>query len=135
MANQKKLAREWFKAGKSDYEYAKVGLKQKDIYPQVGFLCQQTAEKYLKGYLILNKIKPPRTHDLTLLLSNVVKINSQLRELANACELLMGFYIESRYPPDIPNYTEDELRQAFLAAEKVKDKVEKLGFLLTAEDH
>lgn len=126
MANHQKLAQEWFDAGKSDYKYAKVGFDQDEAYPQIGFLCQQTAEKYLKGYLVFNEISPPRTHDLTLLLEKNVKINESLRDLMGECELLMGFYIESRYPPDIPDYTQDELRRAFQATKKVKETIEEL---------
>jgi len=31
------------------------------------YLCQQSAEKYLKGYLVLHDINPPKIHDLNQL--------------------------------------------------------------------
>ena len=54
--DSQKLANEWFESGLSDYKYAKVGLKEEEVYPQIAFLSQQIAEKYLKGFLILNGI-------------------------------------------------------------------------------
>jgi len=59
----------------------------------------------LKGFLVFNKVAPPRIHELPKLLDECVKINPSLEKLRDACELLAGFYIESRYPPDIPDYT------------------------------
>ena len=49
----KTLADEWFKAAKSDFQYAEMGVRQEIIFPQVAFLSQQAAEKYLKGVLVL----------------------------------------------------------------------------------
>lgn len=126
MDNQNnKLAKEWFAAGESDFLYAEVGLKENEIYPQIAFLSQQAAEKYLKGFLILNGIEPPRTHDLPMLLDKCLKINPELENLRDACELLSGFYLESRYPPDIPDYTEEEITEAFNCGKFVKETIEK----------
>ena|SRR3989344_1760059 len=122
--NNRVLADEWFDAAESDYLYAEVGLKEKTVFPQIAFLCQQVAEKYLKGFLVLNGIEPLRIHELPKLLDECVKINSKLEELRDACELLAGFYIEARYPPDIPRYTEDEIRQAFEQAKIIKETIE-----------
>ena len=120
-----KLAKEWFESAASDFEYAKIGLKQEIVYPQIAFLCQQSAEKYLKGFLVLHKVEPPRIHDLPKLLDTCKKIDSELEDLREACELLTGFYIEARYPPDIPDYSKKDIEVAFDNAEIVKDGIEK----------
>ena len=105
MANrQNLLAQEWFDAATSDYQYAAIGLKEDKIFPQVAFLSQQVAEKFLKGFLALHNIEPPRTHDLTKLLDKCLKIDKELKKLLDGCEILTGFYIEVRYPPDIAQY-------------------------------
>lgn len=127
--NRKILAKEWFDAAESDYQYAEVGLREETVFPQIAFLCQQAAEKYLKGFLVLNGIEPLRIHELPKLLDECVKINPKLEELRDACELLAGFYIEARYPPDIPKYTEDEVRQAFEQAKTIKEIVEQFNNL------
>ena len=120
---QKRLAQEWFDAAVSDWQYAQIGIKQENIFPQVAFLSQQVAEKMLKGFLILHNIEPPQIHDLTKLLDECVKLNSKLEQLRDAAEALTGFYIEVRYPPDIPQYTKNEIQEAFNHATNVKDKI------------
>lgn len=124
---RKILADEWFNSALSDYAYAQLGLKEEVIFPQVALLSQQVAEKFLKGFLILNGVEPPRIHDLPKLLDECIKVSSELEKLRDACELLTGFYIESRYPPDIPNYTKEEIIEAFEKAKSVKDIMEKVA--------
>ncbi len=92
----KTLANEWFKAARSDFQYAEMGVKQETIFPQVAFLSQQMVEKYLKGFLVLYGIEPPRIHELPKLLDECVKILPKLEEARDECELLTGFYIETR---------------------------------------
>lgn len=124
--NDRELAKEWFDSANSDYQYAEIGSKGEKVFPQVAFLSQQVAEKFLKGYLILNRIKPPRVHELPKLLDECVKIKADLEKLRDACEILTGFYIETRYPPDIPEYTKDEIAQAFERARLIKETIETL---------
>lgn len=126
MADPKILAQEWFNSGGSDYQYAEVGLKENQIFPQIAFLSQQVAEKFLKGFLIVNRLEPPRIHELPKLLDECVKISPALEDLRDVCELLAGFYIEARYPPDIPNYTKQEILKAFDSAKFVKETIEKV---------
>lgn len=124
MANrQRLLAQEWFDAAKSDYQYAAIGLKENQIFPQVAFLSQQIAEKFLKGFLALHNVEPPRTHDLTKLLDKCIKIEPELKKLLDGCEILTGFYIEVRYPPNIPEYTKAEIEEAFSHATEVKETI------------
>lgn len=120
---QRQLANEWFDAAISDYRYALVGLKENQVFPQVVFLSQQIAEKLLKGFLILHKIEPPRIHDLTKLLDECLKIEPSLEKLRDGCEVLTGYYIEVRYPPNIPDYTKTEIQEAFNHAKLVKEAV------------
>lgn len=120
---QRKLAQEWFEQALSDYQYAVIGLKENQVFPQIAFLSQQVAEKFLKGFLILHAIEPPRIHDLTKLLDECVKVKPELEGLRDACESLTGFYIEVRYPPDIPQYSKTEIQEAFDHATQVKDTI------------
>ena len=124
--NNKSLAKEWFESAISDYNYAQVGLKEEKIFPQVAYLSQQIAEKFLKGYLIINGIEPSRIHELPKILDECVKINPDLEKLRDACELLTGFYIETRYPPNIPEYTKEEITEAFEKAKFIKETIESL---------
>lgn len=125
--DSKKLANEWFESALSDYNYANVGLKEDEIYPQVAFLSQQIAEKYLKGFLVLNGINIQKIHELPKLLDECIKFNSDLEKLRDACELLTGFYTEVRYPPDIPDYTKEEILEAFNNAKLIKETIESIA--------
>lgn len=122
----KALAEEWFNSAISDYKYAEIGLKENQIFPQIAFLSQQVVEKLLKGFLILNGKEPSRIHDLTLLLDECLKYEQKLKNIQDACELLTGFYIETRYPPDIPNYTQEDILTAFENAKQVKETFEQI---------
>ena len=126
MVDKAKLAHEWFDTAESDYLYAQIGLKEVDVFPQVAFLSQQVAEKLLKGYLIIKGKEPTRVHDLPKLLDECIRFAPKLEELRDACELLSGFYIEVRYPPDIPDYTKEEIEEAFAAATLVREKIRSL---------
>ena len=124
--DNKKLAQEWFESAKSDYLYAEIGLKEDAVFPQICFLCQQSSEKLLKGFLVLNHIDPPRIHDLPKLLDLCAKINPKLEVTRDACELLTGFYIESRYPPDIPDFSQKDILEAYENAKLIKGIIEKV---------
>lgn len=124
--DNKALASEWFDAARSDLKYSEVGLKEKTIFPQVAFLAEQVAEKYLKGFLFLNGVEPPRIHDLPKLLDECVKINNNLKNIRDSCELLAGFYVETRYPPDMPDLTKEEIKKAVLEAKQVKDTIDQI---------
>lgn len=121
-----KLAKEWFDSAEGDFQYAEIGLKEDKVYPQTAFLAQQVAEKYLKGFLVLQGVKPIRSHELPMLLDECVKINPELEELRDVCEILSGFYVETRYPPDIPDFTKEDIQLAFDHAKMVRDKVKSL---------
>lgn len=60
-------------------------------------------------------------HDLTKLLDAAMIIEPALEALRDACEMLTGFYIEVRYPPDIPDYTKAEIFDAFSQATLVRE--------------
>lgn len=123
MDKQKQLAQEWFDSAETDYQYAQIGLKQNQVFPQVAFLSQQVAEKMLKGFLVLHNVEPPRIHDLTKLLDLCAKIKPEFEQLRDSCEALTGFYIEVRYPPNVPQYSKSELKEALGHAAKIKNSI------------
>lgn len=120
------LAAEWFESGENNLGYARLGLSESEYYPEACILCQQAAERNLKGFLVLNNKEPEWTHDLTKLLDECVKIEVSFEKIRDECELLTGFYTETRYPPEIPEYSKEEAREALRAAEKVVNFVEEL---------
>jgi HEPN domain-containing protein len=59
-------AKEWFKIGDNEFGFAELGYRdeENEFYSEICFMLQQAIEKYLKGYLVYNEIKPEKVHDL-----------------------------------------------------------------------
>ena len=64
------LADEWVEKAEADYKAAAaLNRRRKEPLPDiVCYHCQQSAEKYLKAYLIAQSMPPPHIHDLVQLL-------------------------------------------------------------------
>jgi HEPN domain-containing protein len=88
------------------------------------FLCQQVAEKYLKGYLLLRRQPPKRIHHLDVLLEDCMALDGSFQRLVDDAVLLKRYYIGSRYPDDLPeDVRPEEAAQAMTAASHVRDFV------------
>ena len=60
--------KEWMIMADDDFDSAKVLNESVQRHMEViCYLCAQTTEKYLKGYLTYNDILPQKTHNLVLL--------------------------------------------------------------------
>lgn len=86
------------------------------------FNCQQSAEKYLKGYLALNNVEPPKIHDLRILLKMCVKKNPRFESLADECSTLTVYGVQPRYPADL-ELEEQDMRLALNCAREIRDFV------------
>ena len=118
--NKKLLAEEWFKKARDDHKSAKVVLEEGGYYGTTCFLAQQMAEKYLKGFLVYSAWKMAKIHDLVKLLNECKKISPVFQDLEDECILLNGYYIETRYPLDMPvDYSKKEAREALTAADNI----------------
>ena len=62
------------------------------------FHCQQSAEKYLKAYLVYNDQEPPKIHDLIELAKLCGKYNEDFSPIFTKCEYLIPFATRTRYP-------------------------------------
>ena len=65
-----RLTQKWLELAEGDHKTALFLLRESDPLngPYIAFHAQQSAEKYLKGWLVLNGDEPPYTHDLNILL-------------------------------------------------------------------
>ena len=116
------LAREWFFFADKDLDSAEVLLEMRpQHYEIICFHCQQSAEKYLKGYLIFKGIEqPPKTHDLQLLLSLCREQDPSFIDIADECEILTQFGVLPRYPDGL-ELDDYHTKRALECATKVKD--------------
>ena len=67
---------------------------------QTGFFCQQSAEKYLKSFLLARGQVPPRTHDVDVLVELSVAIDPDFSHLQQVVEGLTEYAVIFRYPEE-----------------------------------
>ena len=82
----------------------------------IGFHCQQAAEKLLKAVFVALDRRPPRTHDLTALVAELIPLVPDLAGLSDIAAFLGGFAVLPRYP-SIPDPDKDPAEVSRAAAE------------------
>ncbi len=108
-------------------------IEQEDYIPYhtICFMCQGSAEKYLKAYLIWKGWELEKIHDLKNLLNYAIDFDSDFEKLLLECELLNEYIEEGRYPGDLPfeSIGEKDAGEAIYAADKITRFVkEKINF-------
>jgi HEPN domain-containing protein len=94
-----KVVEEWLRKGKDDLTVAKLSLKSKSkIYWAACFHAQQSAEKYLKAFLISVGVSPPKTHDMPELVSLCAGVDEAFSSINPEARFLNAFSVEVRYP-------------------------------------
>lgn len=122
MKQVNKNAKKWFQIADDDLLFAKAGLKESGLARNACFLCQQIVEKYLKGFLVQQKIQPKRTHILMDLLRECSIFDKGFLNFEEECDFLDQFYQPARYPNGIPLEFKKELGiKAIQSAEKIID--------------
>ena len=122
--NHKKLAQEWFEIGENEFKFAKASFEELDaFYPQICFQFQQSAEKYLKGFLIYYGKTFPKIHDLTQLIKLCAKIDEEFLRFLDKTDILSQHYLTSRYPIEYPPAKKYEAEESFKIAEEIIDFV------------
>jgi HEPN domain-containing protein len=85
-------------------------------------LCQGSAEKYLKAFLIWKGWELKKTHDLVELLGYCVDYEADFADLKEDCLLLNEYITQGRYPGDLPfeSICERDAKEAIEAADKIE---------------
>lgn len=118
------LAKEWFRIGGEELNYAKAAFNDfDDFYSQMCVGCHQAVEKYLKGFLVYNNKKYPFTHDLIAILRRCSKIDKKFLDYIDDLKIITDYYIELRYPVNYPPRNKKDAKQAIEIAEKIKNSV------------
>ncbi|MBU0600632.1 HEPN domain-containing protein [bacterium] len=115
------LANYWFKKADNDLKNARIVIEVEDApIDTVCFHCQQSAEKYLKGFLIYHNIKFEKQHDLDYLIDLCCQIDSSFDSLRDIAENLTPYAVEIRYPTNpFYEYSVEEGREAIKIAEDI----------------
>ena len=122
--SREKFIQNWFLVAADDLRFAEAGYKETKIARDACFLCHQSAEKYLKGFLISTSQDPPRVDLLLRLLDIAIGKDSSFRMMEESCRLLDNYYNPARYPDDVSGeYSATQAEEALMAAQKVKQFV------------
>jgi HEPN domain-containing protein len=115
---------EWVAKAESDLLNIRNNLAAEVVpWDTVCYHAQQAAEKLLKALLVQHGFRPPRTHDLVVLLDQCVELDPSLAILEADCRELTVHAVRPRYPE--PSYWPDETkgRRSFEAALRVRAAV------------
>lgn len=117
------IAREWFHYADTDLKAAK---HLRTMIPTpieiICYHCQQSSEKYLKGYLALNGGKIQKTHDLAILNKLCQNFHPEFAKVMGECINLTDFGIQTRYPFEL-DVNDEDVPLAIESAEKIKQFV------------
>lgn len=122
------IIEEWLIRADEDFEFASSNLKDRNqFFGQICFHFHQSAEKYLKAFIIANNLEFEKIHDLLKLLKTSQKKEPNLSCLRESCKFLNPFYVETRYPIHWPtHYTKEEAQKAKNAAQNISDTIKDL---------
>ncbi len=124
--DNKDIAKEWFEIAENDINSAEF-LQQMHPVPNeiICYHCQQSAEKFLKGFLAINGEEILKTHDLVLLNNLCIKYKTEFSEISEDCLMLTDFGVNVRYPFHL-DITEADMKIAIKRANKIKAFVLKI---------
>jgi HEPN domain-containing protein len=84
------------------------------------FHCQQSAEKYLKAFLVSCQTEPSKTHDLRVLCELCQVQDNSFAELNLMCSYLNPFGVQPRYPHEL-DITEQTIEKVILYAQTIRE--------------
>jgi len=90
----------------------------------IAFHCQQAAEKYLKGALVIFGEEPPYTHDLPLLCKLAEKYRSSFVSISSSCSIITQFSVQPRYDQGL-SLSEEDMRLVLSHTKTIKDFLQK----------
>jgi HEPN domain-containing protein len=119
-------AKEWFSFAEMDLSSAEFLLAKWPVpVAIICYHCQQSAEKCLKGLLVLKNQIPPKTHDLSLLMDLCKCFFPKIMSIAVQCTALNLYSSQPRYPREML-ITEQGMKAAIENAKVVYAFVEPL---------
>jgi len=116
-------AQGWQRFAAMDLDSAEYLLKMHPVPIEIiCYHCQQSAEKYLKGYLVLCGKNPPKIQDLDELCKLCAKLFDTFKNIADHCSDLTAYGVHSRYPMEMM-LEEQDMQQALHNAKAIRDFV------------
>ena len=113
--------KEWQRLADMDLKTAEYLKEMKPLPIEIiCYHCQQSAEKYLKGYLVFCGVAPPKMHDLDELCKICIKYSDTFNNIADHCSDLTAYGVQPKYPMEL-TLDEDDMNQALYGAKEVKN--------------
>jgi HEPN domain-containing protein len=127
-----KIAHEWFNIAEMDISSAQYLQNMHPVPIEIiCYHCQQSSEKYLKGFLALNGHEITKTHDLILLNKLCSGYNNEFVSIEEECLRLTDYGVVVRYPYPIDLNSAD-MKLAIKDAEKIRQFIlEKVAVIRT----
>lgn len=130
MADSRRFS-DWYVKADADARAAKILYDNGGDLALVAFHCQQAIEKMLKGYILENTATLLDGHSLVFLLRRASTFDVDVKEFLRECAFVNQFYIEARYPADLPDEVDaDEAGQCLSTAERVLSYIKKQSEVL-----
>ncbi len=108
----------WLEKALSDLQSARILLTWGGDPMAVAFHCQQAIEKALKGYLLFRQGRHYDGHNLTFLCRQAATCDDRFTRYLGESTALNNYYIETRYPTDLPfEITEVQVHNILAIAE------------------
>lgn len=99
---------DWINAAYDDLRAARALSADDTLNNAAAFHCQQCVEKVLKGYILAKSGRSVDGHNLTWLCRRAVNLDQNFEQWMDESAKLNRYYIETRYPTDIPTEIRDE---------------------------
>lgn len=114
---------EWLRRAKGSLELSKTPKSESILYEDLCFNCQQSAEKAMKALIIHLGLIPHKTHSFRKLIEELEKRIIVPEYILSVLEL-DDYAVNTRYPDDYFEVTEDEYKEAVKIAESVYNWVQ-----------
>ena len=121
---KQEVLQQWLDKGKNDLRSAEYLSTMHHPTPDeiICYLCQQSAEKYLKAFIFSHDIEPDKTHDLEDLLEVCQKYNTEFSTLFSKVYVLTSYAVLPRYPNDL-GITGEDVKTALDYAKSIQEFV------------
>ena len=122
MAKQSNTPKEWRLLAERDFSVAEhLSVNMNPIPTEVvAFFCQQTAEKYLKGALVIMGGEPPYTHDLPELCKLAETYRPSFANISSQCSIITHFAVQPRYDLGI-SLSDEDMNMVLIQTKSIKE--------------
>ena len=125
MKDRKDLIKQWMQIANDDLLVADQLLNNDNFFGRsICFHCQQSAEKYLKAYIVFFDLDIIKTHDLAILINMLKENDFKILDFINAASALTPYAVSVRYPDDFELISKEEAKEAYKLAEEIKNYIQ-----------